>query len=226
MDCPKLSAVVFDFDGTLAELILDFQAMKERMADAFRPVLGRRPVPDGTPALEWLELLCADQPQSAAEDLRRIAHDVIRTIEIETAEHGKLFAFTKPMLARLREDGIATAVVTRNCRPAVLAVFPDIEDWTGTLLTRDDVEKVKPHPEHLHTALTQLDAHAPCSLMVGDHVMDVQAGKAAGMATAGVASGRLGLQAFLDAGADLTAGDAGKLVEELRARRYVVALPA
>jgi phosphoglycolate phosphatase len=219
--CP-LQAFVFDFDGTLAELVLDFQDMKERLADAARPVLGRRPTPGATPVLEWLEILCKDLPQDADGELRRIAHELIRSIEIESAEASNLFSFTKPMLEQLRKDGVATAVVTRNCRPAVLAVFPDIEDWTGSLLTRDDVVNVKPHPEHLHTALNLIKAEAPCSLMVGDHVMDVEAGKAVGMPTAGVTGGRRSLKEFRDAGADFTAHDAGKLVAELRDKGYAM----
>ncbi len=44
------------------------------------------------------------------------------------------------------------------------------------------MRRTKPHPEHLHEALSQLGAVPEQAMMVGDHWMDIQAGKAAGCA--------------------------------------------
>jgi phosphoglycolate phosphatase-like HAD superfamily hydrolase len=57
--------------------------------------------------------------------------------------------------------------------------------YGDVLVTRDDVEKTKPHPEHLHSALKLLGVPAEQAIMVGDHFMDVMAGKAAGTRTVG-----------------------------------------
>ena len=56
---PRLRAVVFDFDGTLAEPSLDFALMKERLARVSARFLGRTPKPASTPALEWIEATAA-----------------------------------------------------------------------------------------------------------------------------------------------------------------------
>jgi phosphoglycolate phosphatase len=56
----------------------------------------------------------------------------------------------------------------------------------SVLLTRSEVTRVKPHPDHLLRALAHLEAAPDQSVMVGDHWMDVQAGKAAGMRTVGI----------------------------------------
>ena len=39
---------------------------------------------------------------------------------------------------------IAAGVVTRNCRDAVARMFPDLDDYCGSVLTRDDVAHLKP----------------------------------------------------------------------------------
>jgi phosphoglycolate phosphatase-like HAD superfamily hydrolase len=54
------------------------------------------------------------------------------------------------------------------------------------LLSRDDVRKTKPHPDQLFEALRILDSVPEKSMMVGDHPMDILAGKSAEMRTVGV----------------------------------------
>jgi phosphoglycolate phosphatase len=56
----------------------------------------------------------------------------------------------------------------------------------GILLTRDEVVRVKPDPEHLLQAAAALGVCPARTVMVGDHVMDVRAGRAAGMGTVGL----------------------------------------
>jgi phosphoglycolate phosphatase len=48
------------------------------------------------------------------------------------------------------------------------------------------VARVKPDPEHLLAAAAALGVAPERALMVGDHVMDVRAGRAAGMGTVGL----------------------------------------
>ena len=48
------SYYVFDFDGTLADVPLDFALMKTKIAALGEVFLGERPTPGDTPALEWL----------------------------------------------------------------------------------------------------------------------------------------------------------------------------
>ena len=55
------------------------------------------------------------------------------------------------------------------------------------LLTRGDVPRVKPDPLHLLLAAERLGAAPSRTVMVGDHPMDVTAGRAAGMWTVGFA---------------------------------------
>ncbi|GMB09092.1 pyrophosphatase PpaX [Thermolongibacillus altinsuensis] len=89
----------------------------------------------------------------------------------------------------LREKGFKLGIVTTKIRHTVemglnltkLAPFFDC------VITLDDVEHAKPHPEPIQKALAQLKANPEETLMVGDNHHDILAGKNAGTKTAGVA---------------------------------------
>lgn len=110
---------------------------------------------------------------------------------------------------------MATAIITRNCSDALRAVFPDAHETVGAVLTRDDVERVKPDPEHLGNALERLGVTPAAALMVGDHPLDVETGKRAGTMTAGVLSGGYDREMLVAAGADFVVEDCGELRQAL-----------
>jgi phosphoglycolate phosphatase len=124
-------------------------------------------------------------------------------MEIEAAAEGALFDGTRMLLAGLAGRSIRTGVVTRNCRIAVLKVFPDIAHHCQIVLTRDDTECVKPHPEHLHAALRALGVVPSEAIMVGDHPLDILLGRTAGTGTVGVLTGHSGREELRAARADL-----------------------
>jgi phosphoglycolate phosphatase len=214
----KINAVVFDFDGTLAHLVLDFDAMKRVVADIAARWLPRRPQPDGLPALEWIEAL-ADEAEAAAPGaggaFSRAAHAAVRDMEVQAAPLGGLFPFTREVLASLARRGVATAIITRNCAAAVDAVFPDAGTLCRAVLAREAVPRVKPDPGHLLAALDIVGVPPGEALMVGDHPLDMETGRRAGVRTAGVATGRVSQADLARAGADHTAADARELVAAL-----------
>lgn len=207
-----LDAVVFDFDGTLAELVIDFTIMKRRVTETAAGYLAAVPPPDGLPVLEYAAHLARTMEAGADRRFLDAVAALIREMEVEAAGRAKLFPETRDTLAALRRAGVACGIITRNCRQAVLRVFPDAEAAVGVVLTRDDAPHVKPDPRHLLAALDVLGAAPSRSLMVGDHPMDVATGKAAGTLTAGVASGRVDLDALGQSGPDFLAPDIATLL--------------
>jgi len=210
----KIQAMVFDFDGTLAELLIDFEAMKRDVAALAREL--RLPCPPlEAPVLEWIAcvegLAVCENPVGAPHFSRR-ARTLVMEMELEAAGRATLFPFTREVLIELGRRSVKTAVITRNCREAVQRVFPDLEAYCGCLLARDDVERVKPHPDHLTKAMEALSAHPDSTLMVGDHPLDMETGKRAGVLTAGVWSGRASREGLMTSGARWTAPHCGDLV--------------
>lgn len=202
----RIDAFVFDFDGTLARLNIDFCLMKSEvqrlMADFGIPLDGLADLP----VLEMIDGAAArtalSRPAEAALFLAR-AHDRITAVELAAAAEGALLEGTKALLAELHRRSIATGIVTRNCRAAVLTVFPDIERCCQIFLAREDTAHVKPHPEHLLAALRALAIAPGRAAMVGDHPIDILLGRQAGTFTVGVLTGHSGREALLAADADL-----------------------
>jgi phosphoglycolate phosphatase len=199
-------AIVFDFDGTLAELNIDFTGMRA----AVLGLIARYRVPaEGIKTLHILEMIEAAADRLAlrspeeASPFSQAARELIAGIEIEAASKGTLFAETRELLAELGHRSIRIGVVTRNCRAAVCTTFPDIDRYCQAVLTRDDTERIKPHPKHLTTALGLLGALPADAAMVGDHPLDIQLGRGAGTFTIGVLSGHSTREALCGAGADL-----------------------
>ena len=201
-----LKAVLFDFDGTLARLNIDFiqmrRAVLDLMGDYCKPSNGIKDLY----VLEMIEagrtLISESNPGRENEFFNR-AHRLISNIETEGSKEGKLFTGTKNMLHELRKRRIKIGIVTRNCMDAIRQIFPDIDSCCDVVITREFTTRVKPHPDHLLTALDALKTDAGSAAMVGDHPMDITAGKDVRVYTIGVLTGHSEAAALREAGADL-----------------------
>jgi phosphoglycolate phosphatase len=71
------------------------------------------------------------------------------------------------------------------------------------LLTRDDTEHVKPHPDHLFSALRALGVTPAEAIMIGDHPLDIYLGKETGSFTVAVLTGHSGREELLSANANM-----------------------
>ena len=211
----RLRAVVFDFDGTLAHPVLDFALMKRRIAGLAARHLGSQAEPGALPALEWIESLARGMDSAPAASFRDEAHDLIQGMELKAAARTTLFPFSRPALDFLRGRGVASAVITRNSRQAVSAVFPDFARYLPVLLTREDVDSVKPDPAHLLAALNAVGALPEEAMMVGDHPLDVLTARRAKAFAGAVASGGTSREELALASPDILAPDAGELLAQL-----------
>ena len=84
------------------------------------------------------------------------------------------------------------------------------------VVCRDDVRRVKPHPEHIRLALDRLDALPDNTLMVGDHPIDITTGRNARTLTCGVLTCRCPKENFVAAGADLVLDNAAEILSILK----------
>lgn len=220
----KLDAVIFDFDGTLAELTIDLEFMKTKIAALGEVFMDERPTPCETPALEWLEELVQQvmkRDRDEALEFRSRGRLVIAAMEMDAAREGRLFEYTRPTFEVLKQHGIAAGVITRNISAAVRVVFPDIEEVAQVFIPRETARSVKPNPAHLIQALDVVGVKPENALMVGDHPMDIQTGRAAGSLCAAVTSGAVSESGFESARPDFLAPDVGELMDHLAAQGLV-----
>ena len=197
-----IEAVIFDFDGTLTELSLDFVGMRkeiEKIAEAYVDAV----VIKRLGGLYLLEMIsetgraAGDRGEAFVEE----ASARLRDLEVAAARGKKVYPYTRGVLRALRGKGAKIGIITRNCMAAVETVFPDMEAHVDAVITREHVHEVKPKPGHVEAVLRALDATPSRALLVGDHPTDIEAGKGAGAATVGVLSGRTGREEFERAGA-------------------------
>ncbi len=172
----RLQAVLFDFDGTLTRPgALDFAALKREIG-----------CPPASFVLEWIEAL-DEGPQ------RRDALAALERFELAGAEGSQPNAGAEALVSRLRAAGLKIGVLTRNGRAAVdaaLARFPHLDAGAfDVVVTRDDAPAPKPAPDGVLHAAAAMRVPPQELLVVGDYVLDVLAGKAAGSVTAYLTNG-------------------------------------
>ncbi len=212
----KLEAVIFDYDGTLVHLNIDFAALRrdvERSLIGYGVELDRledlyilEMINEGAGLISWIN-------PSEGTSFYHEAHEFVREHEIRAAEKGDMLPGAMDTLKRLKEQGFKVGIITRNCKEAVEIGFPHIEQYCDVFIPRDGVKRVKPHPDHLGMVLEKLAVENPsCCLMVGDHILDIKAGKRMEMKTAGVLTGETTRRQFMEAGADLIFDDATKIL--------------
>jgi HAD superfamily hydrolase (TIGR01509 family) len=171
-------AVVFDFDGTLYHLPVDFTGMRD--------ALGLGPDDKIGPAL---------QRYTDEGDADRLA--VVTRYERDSVPVGGFTPGAEEALRVLRGTH-RVAILTRNSRLSVLDALGELADGLH-IVGREDVKRLKPDPEGLHTALGLLDARPEESALVGDTFHDVEAAKAAGLRSIVVHNPKL---AYAPPGAD------------------------
>jgi phosphoglycolate phosphatase len=195
-------------------LNIDFAAMRSDVLEmTARQGLDVDAVRD-LPTLELIDraraTLAAVEP-SRAEAYGAAALARIMEIELAAARGGELFGGTRELLIALRRLRIGTAIITRNCLRAVRTVFPDLDQFVDAAISRELTPRVKPHPDHLRTALAVLAVPPDHTLMVGDHPLDMEVGRVVGAFTVGVLTGsgnradltRAGAQCILASAPDL-----------------------
>lgn len=175
----RFETVLFDLDGTLVDsgamILASFQ-------HATRTVLERE-IPDE-------RILALVGGSHLREQMRTLAGDRVEELVQAYREHNeplhadlRAFDGIEPVLARLKAEGRKLGIVTAKRRATVglaFAVLP-LERYFSTVVTSEDTERHKPHPEPLQLALQRLGAAPEQAAYVGDSPFDIRAAKAAGV---------------------------------------------
>ena len=185
--------IVFDFDGTLATCPYDFQQMRHAVLTvALAYGLAHEQMGGHAGLLETIELgvgQLAAEPERA-HNFRAEALANLAALEYEAAAHTVLLPGIRQALSALHTAGFRAGIITRNSSAAVGRIIGAIPLPISHLLCREAVPRPKPHPDHAQRMLRLLGGGSSQALMVGDHPMDIEAGRAAGMHTAAVTTGQ------------------------------------
>jgi phosphoglycolate phosphatase len=190
-----LRAALFDLDGTLVHTHIDFSAMKGAvLAIAAEAGVDTEELRDR----DSLAIVRDVRGRLGAEAPRFVAKCEAAMVACELAALGGAEEAydAGAFLAWLRARQVRIGIVTRNSGAAVGMLLRRIRLPHDVLLTRDDVPRTKPDPVHLQMALERLGADRAEAVMVGDHHMDIVAGRAAGVRSIAIAHGKLDETSF------------------------------
>lgn len=197
-----IKGVIFDFDGTLTELTLDFGHLRREIEKVARRYVGDEEIRarHGQYIIEMIQGLEQRLGEKALE-FSREAFDRLRDLELEASKGKDVYPYTRDVLRRLKDKGIKVGILTRSHRDILTHVFPDIDEYVQAIVTRHDVDHVKPHPDHVEETLRVLGVGPDEALLVGDHPTDILGGQAFGVKTVGVLAGRTARDDFEKVGA-------------------------
>jgi HAD superfamily hydrolase (TIGR01549 family) len=174
-------AALFDLDGTLVRTFIDFPGMRRAM-QALSERYGTAEVTrDENDTLEIVRKMAAALDGVTGTAARREAYSVLEALEREGCAYPEPIPGAVELLRRLREDGVAVGVITRNCRVVAEDLLARMALESEVLVAREDTEEFKPHPEPVLLACRRLAIPPADAVMVGDLWTDIAAGKAAGV---------------------------------------------
>ncbi|HOK56768.1 MAG TPA: HAD-IA family hydrolase [bacterium] len=196
----EVKGVIFDFDGTLVFLSIDFKKIKEKILKEAEKLNLKIPS-ENLPILELLEKIKKLNGEKG-EKFYSLGHRILKTEEIKASEKTYPKKGVMDLLVKLKEKGIKIGIITRNCREVVEKVVDRFSIPYDIILTRDDVKKYKPDPLHIKECLKKMGLQKNEVILVGDHFLDVRCGKKLNILSIGIAGEYVKEEVFLKEGAD------------------------
>jgi N-acetyl-D-muramate 6-phosphate phosphatase len=201
-----VKAVLFDLDGTLIDSAPDLGAAADQMRIArglpSLPYERYRPMA-GAGARGMLGVAFGITPDDA--DFPALREEFFRNYESCMTQRTYVFEGVAQLIASLVEREVAWGVVTNKSMRFTGPLTKGMPLFASAraVVGGDSTPYSKPHPEPLLEAARQVGVKPIECVYVGDDVRDVQAGKAAGMATVAATYGYLGATDVKDWGADV-----------------------
>ena len=199
-------AVIFDLDGTLLDTLVDLYnsvnhalrafGFPERTIDEVRRFIG-----NGVK-----KLMERSTPEGTDEETNAKCLDCFRAHYLEhMADNTAPYDGVNELIAKLREKGVRTAVVSNKLHSAVVDLckenFPLIEEAIGVSVE----EERKPNPVNVLKVLALFGISAEECIYVGDSEVDVQTAHNAGVKCIGVTWGFRDEAELRENGADFIA---------------------
>lgn len=194
-----MKAVLFDLDGTLidsapglgfaADLMRTKRGMSSLPLDSYRPMAGAG-------ARGMIAVALGKTPLSP--DFEDLKEEFFTTYQACMLSYCELFSGVSDMVDGLTQRGLKWGIVTNKSKRFTVPIVASIPVFATaqTVVSGDTTAFAKPHPEPLLEAARQLGVSPSECIYVGDDKRDIDAAKAAGMASYAAAWGYLGEHAL------------------------------
>jgi HAD superfamily hydrolase (TIGR01509 family) len=189
------ATVVFDFEGTL----VDFQWRLEPAAVELRRAFGTFGLrggvfDDGHYATMWNAAADLLLSQGRLPELRQALYPIYDRWDEDALARWAPRPGAAELLGELAGRGARLAMVSNIGRAALGAALErfDFARWLSPVVSRDEVNTMKPGPEGILRVLKALQVEPGDALFVGDSRADVFGARAAGMPVAIIKGGECG----------------------------------
>jgi pyrophosphatase PpaX len=181
----RITTILFDLDGTLIntnDLIIS--SFLHTLNHYYPGQYGEEDVHPfmGPPLEESFGGLDPDKMEEMCAHYRAYNHEHHDSLVTE-------FEGVYETVKTLYDNGYKLAIVSTKVRDVVLKGLDlmNLRPFFDVIITLDEVENAKPHPEPIEKALVLLGSSPGDAIMIGDNHHDILAGKNAGVLSAGVA---------------------------------------
>jgi len=178
-----MKLIIFDFDGTLVYLNIDYNGMRESLKDYFRKhginSEFRPLIPSVNRAVLQLE-------KKLGKSVIDEVFDIIDEFEKEGTDKCVVFPNAKEVLQKLKEMGFKVGIFSNNGEKCIYSVLEKIgaKDMVDMVFSRDKIKdgmNIKPAEDGILEMMKKLKAKKEEAWMVGDRIYDEIAAKAVGI---------------------------------------------
>ena len=187
-----IRCIFFDLDGTLIEFNLDVQGSRYEIFKAINSLVpSLEGLNEKYSTFSMLEKVRVSVDESKYKEVRSLVYSICDAFEERATEQTKLRDDAINVLDFLRDSNRRIALFTNSGRKAVNKILNrfDLRKYFDLVVTRDDVELMKPSPKGIYLLLKALDSDPLECVMVGDGVIDIIPAKDAGVRVIVVSGG-------------------------------------
>lgn len=188
MKSEAVKAFIFDLDYTLIDssegIVYCFNQARKRAGEPELPA-DRIKARIGIPIEQTFELYGSKDPLAMRDEFRRLSR------QGAMANRSFLLPGIRSTIPALAARGFRLAVASTKSYAEIKTILEKLKlsSYFEEIAGSDDVESAKPAPDSLLLLLERMRLDPDQAVYVGDHVVDIQAARAAGMPVIAVRGG-------------------------------------
>jgi HAD superfamily hydrolase (TIGR01549 family) len=218
-----VAEVFFDFEGTLVDFQWRLKPAVEECLTALESMGLQRQWYGPSP--NYASIYNDTLRFSGQGDGRKTPHRVMHIVDTiydkydaDAMTRWHLYPETMDMLAALDDNGFQMGLISNIGRKSLCSAMDrlNLSNRLAVVLSRDDVTRLKPDPDGLLKAASQLKVDPAHVIFIGDSKKDVVAARNAGMLSGFITSGEDSPNALVENPPDIEINRLGELPHRLR----------
>jgi len=199
----RIKAAVFDFDGTLVPFKMDYIALRQEIIQRIAEMgIKNQSFNVSDPIRVTLKKARELLNDKDMETLEREAEEIINFYELEGAKNNAVITGVSEVLKTLKEMNLKLGIFTLNQRKVVEILLnkatlfeskATLFEIFDAIVTRNSVRDFYQNSiklKYLRTCLRKLGVDGKETIVIGDHPIDIEAGKLINAITVGVHTSR------------------------------------